>query len=114
MAALSHDWKVAIWDRPGNRLLNVIEVPIGFHADNAGLTFDAEAKRFAFAPGVGPRCGISRPGRLQTWSLPPALVDDLVFVGDRLLSFRVETSSGKVPPTGGHPKGHPRVGVSGT
>src|SRR5262249_19246199 len=112
VAGLSHDWKVAVWDRVGNRLRHVFEVPVGFLTDNAGLAFDPQGRRLALSAGVGAAMWDVESGRrMNTWSLSPGLVDNLAFAGDRLLSFRVETIAGKVPPTGHyHPKDHPRVG----
>ena len=111
VASLSADWKVGIWDRIGHRLVHVLEVPVGFHADNAGMAFDPQARRFAFAAGTAAAVWDVETGkRLRTVPLPPGLVDNVVFAGDRLWSVRVETASGKVPPSSGsNPKDHPRV-----
>jgi WD40 repeat protein len=112
VAGLSNDWKVAVWDRKGGHLRHVLEVPVGFHPDNAGLAFDADGRRLAVSAGVrAAMWDVDSGRRIKTWPLPPGLVDNLAFSGDRLLSFREETASGKVPPTSeSDRRAHPRVG----
>src|SRR5206468_10325083 len=48
LAALSHGWQVGIWDLTTGFLRHVLNVPLGFAADNAGLAFSPDGNGFAF------------------------------------------------------------------
>jgi serine/threonine protein kinase/WD40 repeat protein len=101
VAALAHNWELAIWDLKANRLSFVLEAPFGLFSDNAGFAFDTECRRFAFAAGR----------HAKMWEHPPGLGDQLAFhPSGQLLSFRWETQDMKHDPTGrAHPREHPRV-----
>jgi len=112
VAALSNDWHVGIWDRKAHRLLHVLEVTPGFHADNAGLAFSPDSRRFAFAAGQEASLWDMATGELtRSWKLPPGLGDRLAFPGgNRLLLFHTETETGEVGPFGPNdPVKYPRV-----
>jgi len=112
MAALAHDWQVAVWDLSTERLLHVFDVPKGLVSDNAALAFSPDGTRFAFSAGREARSwDVSSGKELNRWQLNDALGDVLAFAGpDKLLSFRVETQDGKLGPfSNAPPQKHPRV-----
>src|SRR5207248_243326 len=51
IAALAHDWHVAIWEVGTGHLRAVLEAPQGMVADNSALAFSADGHQFAFATG---------------------------------------------------------------
>ncbi|MBI1918642.1 MAG: protein kinase [Planctomycetes bacterium] len=111
VAALSHNWQVALWDSKANRLLHVLEVPQGLFADNADLCFSPDGGRFAFVTGRQAKLWEVQSGEeLGSWDLPHGLADRLAFRSkDELVLFRIETASG-LPPVGAVPwREHPRV-----
>ncbi len=113
LAALAHNWQVAIWDRPDSRLRHVLDAPLGFTADNAALAFAPDGRRLAFSTGRTALLWDVATGTPRvTWPLPPGLVDTLAFpAADRLLLFRMETEDGTVPPDSNHRAPQfPRVG----
>jgi WD40 repeat protein len=104
LACLSHTWQVAIWEVPAaagwqglGKLRWRLDVPAGFTADNAGLAFRADGRRFAFAAGEHALLLDTDTGRqLASWSLPPGLGDRLAFhAGGKLLLCRAETAGRK-------------------
>jgi len=112
VAGLSQTFEVGVWDRETGKLLRLFDAPVGLFADNAGLAFSADARRFALASGEQATLWDVETGAvLGSWKLPMGLCDRLAFEGlDRLRLLRNETKSGRVPPTSGyHPKDHPRV-----
>ncbi len=112
VAGLSNDWRVGIWDRSSHRLLHVLEVNPGFHADNAALAFSPDGRQLAFAAGREAALWDVATGEIKkTWRLPPGLVDLMAFTEpSRLLLFREETETGEVGPfTEFDPIKYPRV-----
>ena len=112
LAALSHDWRVAVWDLDSGHLLHVFDGPKGLVADNAALAFGPEGSRLAVSSGSAAALWELGPAaEPRRWELPPGLVDVLAFhASDKLLLFRVETQDGTVGPYGGaSPELHPRV-----
>jgi WD40 repeat protein len=112
LAALSHEWRVAIWEAKTGRLVRVLDVPIGPHSDNAGLAFSHDNKSFAFSSGREARLWDMASGEeRRTWTLPPGLSDQLAFQpSGKLLLFRQETEAAdRYPDTAAHPTEHPRV-----
>ncbi len=112
VAGLSATFEVAVWDRRTGKLLRLLDAPVGLFADNAGLAFSADGRRFALAAGERATLWDIETGAvLGMWRLPGGLADRLAFDGsDRLRLLRSETKSGRVPPvTAYHPKDHPRV-----
>jgi serine/threonine protein kinase/WD40 repeat protein len=95
VAALSHDWRVAVWDVGRRRILGLLEAPRGDSADNAALAFSPDGHRLALTAGRGADLWDLDAGcRLWSMTLPHGLVDSLAFpVADRLLSFRAESVS---------------------
>ena len=116
IAALSHDWRIAIWDAGTGHLKHLLDAPRGLVADNAALAFSPDGRRFAVATG-GETSGAAMmwdlvSGReLKTWPLPPALHDTLAFhPSGNLLSCRCETNDGRRAPYGdANPRDYPRV-----
>ncbi len=111
VAALSLEWEVAIWDRETGVLRHVLSVPRGFFTDNTGLAFSPDGRRFAFAAGGAASLWDVDSGRkLQSWKLPPALMDEIAFRGaGEIVLARLETVD-RVPPMSEFPPGkHPRV-----
>jgi WD40 repeat protein len=112
LAALAHNWQVAVWERDGGRLRCVLDAPRGVYADNAALAFSPCGRRLAFATGTEALLWDTATGAaLRSWTLPPGLADALAFAGpDRLLLFRVETLDGRLPPVhAADYRQHPRV-----
>jgi len=112
LAGLSQTFEAGVWDRETGNLLRLFDAPVGLFADNAGLAFSADGRRFALASGERATLWDVETGAvLGSWTLPGGLCDRLAFEGpDRLRLLRSETKSGRVPPTSGyHPKDHPRV-----
>jgi len=112
VAALSQTFEAGVWDRETGKLLRLLDAPMGFFADNAGLAFSADGRRFAIASGERATLWDVETGTvLGSWKLPAGLCDRLAFEGpDRLRLLRSETKVGRVPPTVEyHPKDHPRV-----
>jgi WD40 repeat protein len=111
IAALTQDFRVGVWDRVANRLLHVLEVPVGVYTDNAGMAFSPDGKRFAFAAGRQAKMwDVETATLIKTWDLPAGFQDNLAFQGDgRLISARVETNDPRVPPYNSDPVANPRV-----
>ena len=75
LAALSDNWRVAVWDLQANSLLHVLPVPPGNYTDNATLVFDSQGQRLAFASSRSASVWNARTGRsLGDWKLPRGLL----------------------------------------
>jgi serine/threonine protein kinase/sugar lactone lactonase YvrE len=114
LAALSHDWQVAVWELPSGRLLHVYQVPSFFeYTDNSCVALDEKGRRLAFASGTDAALWDIDTGRvLRRWTLPPGMGTLLFFHGpDRLTLFRWETTTGVIPfgDYASPPEKHPRV-----
>ena len=112
LAALAHNWEVAIWDVRSGFLRHVLSVPRGILADNAALCFNRDGSRFAFSAGREAKSWDMETGKeLNHWQLNEGFVDALAFAGtDRFVSFRVETQDGQLGPfSNAPPEKHPRV-----
>ena len=92
LAALSHDWRVGVWDLPAGRLVARLDMPPGWSAENAGLAFGRDGRRLAFAAGNEAGEWDLRTGRrLGRWRLPRGLCDQLAYHPDGgLFLFRKE------------------------
>ena len=113
LAALSEDWRVAIWDGATGALRLILEPPEGITADNTALAFSPDGRRFAFSSGQAASLWDLETGRLlERWALPPGLIDTLGFdTSGRLRLFRVETKPGTRAPGRDAPFAEfPRVG----
>jgi serine/threonine protein kinase/WD40 repeat protein len=113
IAALSIDWRAAIWDLPTGSLHDLFDVTPGTTADNAGLGFSHDGRKFAVAAGNEARMWDLETGDSLVWQLPPGLQDLLFFddTGKRLFLFRMETADWTRAPDGGSPsRRSPRVG----
>jgi WD40 repeat protein len=97
LAALAHNWQVAIWQVEPPRLLHVLDMPEGASADNAGLAFSPDGQQFAFSAGTEASLWDVAPGRKRrSWPLPLGGNDVLAFPGTgRLLLFRSEPHPNK-------------------
>ena len=51
LAALSQDWRLAIWDLPEGRLDAILNAPKGYSADNAAMAFSGDGRQFAACSG---------------------------------------------------------------
>jgi hypothetical protein len=111
IAAVSHNWQVAVWDRESNKLLHVFEPPPGKFADNVGLAFSPDGQRLAFSSFRTALLWNLDTGRqVRSWALPIGLVDHLLYQGpEQLLLFRVETEDPEMPPYGTDPGKYPRI-----
>lgn len=104
IAALSHNWQVAIWDRAAGQLLHVHKIAAGATADNAGLAFSSDGRLLAAVTASEAKVWEVVSGKqVHAWPLPPALINRLVFDADdkKLLLFRWEWLPGQLnkPPT---------------
>jgi eukaryotic-like serine/threonine-protein kinase len=116
IAALGHTWRIAVWtgasaDR--SHLLWVLDGPVGYTCDNFGLAVSRDGRWLAACSGREAYRWDLKSGRcLDRWSLPPGLVDRLVFdhTGSHLYSFRCETRDGETQPFQTDFHEHPRVG----
>lgn len=112
VAGLAVDWQVAIWDTQSGLLRWNLAVPRGVTADNGGMAFSPDGKRFAFAAGQEARCwDLDSGALLGSWALPSGSMDALAFdkSGTRLFSCRVETKDGKESPYDNDFRTFPRV-----
>jgi len=112
VAGISHEWQVGIWEWPSGRLLGVLPVPVGRFADNFGMAFDADGRRFACSVGHEARLWDLETGRtIGHWRLPEGLSDSLAFPSrDRLLLIRQETKSSRGGPnSSSNPLDDPRT-----
>jgi WD40 repeat protein len=112
LAALGHNWQVAVWELGSGRLRLLLDVPKGYTADNAALGFSADGRRFAFSTETAAKLWDLDTGKeIRAWSLPPGLQDTLAFhPSGKLLLFRYETRDMKRGPTNeAPPRDHPRV-----
>jgi len=97
IAALSHDWRIAVWDLATGRLAAVLSGPKGYSADNAALAFDAESRRITACAGREAKLWDLGSGReLRSWPLPPGLFDRIAIRSSgHLLLFRCESLDGR-------------------
>ena len=111
VAGLSVDWQVGVWECTTGRLLHVFDLPPGDFADNAGLAFSPDGRRFAAAAGRAATLWDLDTGRVTgSWPLAEGLQDNLLFLGpDRLLLARAETKDGRERPYGRYQAEHARV-----
>jgi WD40 repeat protein/tRNA A-37 threonylcarbamoyl transferase component Bud32 len=111
LAALAHNWQVAVWDVAAGRLLLVLDTPRGVYADNADFAFDPAGTRLAFCTGREARLWDLATGEpSRSWPVPPGLVDLLAYpAADRLLLFRMETRDRQHGPEESRPDQNPRV-----
>lgn len=100
IAAVSHEWKVGIWDRSTGRLLHVLNVPIGLFLDNADMAFSHDGTRFVFSAMDRATLWDVESGKLlRTWELPHGLQDTVAFrTNGELLLLRNETKDAKQGP----------------
>jgi serine/threonine protein kinase/WD40 repeat protein len=110
VAALSHDWRVGVWERETGRLRLVLSVPPGLYQDNAALALSPDDRLLAYTSDRQAGLWEIETGRLlASWSLLVGLQDKLVFPGPgRLLLARAETTDPSVAPYGTDPGNYPR------
>lgn len=96
LAALSDEWRLAVWEVPDGRLLRIFEVPAGIYADSAGRAFDAQHRQLAFAAGTSARLfDLDRGQTVATWELPDGQSDGMQFTPDgRIVLGRLEPEIG--------------------
>jgi len=116
IAALSHDWRIAIWELGAGHLKHLLDAPRGLFADNAALAFSPDGRRLAAATGreasgAATLWDLVSGQELKTWTLPPGLQDTLAFhPSGNLLSCRCETRDGRRGPySDANPREYPRV-----
>jgi hypothetical protein len=93
IAALSIDWRVAIWDLPSGNLRYLLDVTPGNTADNAGLALSADGQKFAISVGHEAKLWDFGTGEETTWQLPTGFLDTLAFdaTGTKLFLAREES-----------------------
>ena len=101
VAGLSQDWQVAVWDRASGQLRIKLDVPQGLVADNSGLAFSPDGRRFAFSAGHEAKLWDLDTGKeLGAWTLPEGTVDSIAFpTANQVFLLRVETKNIKASPT---------------
>jgi serine/threonine protein kinase/WD40 repeat protein len=111
LAALTHSWQVAVWNIEDGQLRFKRNVPPGWFVGNASLEFSPDGTRLAFAGYKDIVLWEARSGeQLHSWAMAPSLTDKLAFRDGKLVSLRVETKGGKVPPfTEFPPAVYPRI-----
>jgi WD40 repeat protein len=112
VAALSNDWRIAIWDLDSGRLMMHLNAPRGSTADNAGLSVSSDGLMLAASAGQEARLWDATSGKLlRSVPLPPGLVDRLAYhPSGRFLLFRCETLDGQHLPIENDFRMYPRVG----
>jgi serine/threonine protein kinase/WD40 repeat protein len=116
VAAIAHDWQVAVWDRATGHLLHVLDAPRGMFADNADVAFSPDGAQLMYGVSnlrEGTLCAWDmQTGRqVGSWTIAPGLQNQFAFAPDgRLLHFQVETKDGRnLPVTAANFAQHPRV-----
>jgi WD40 repeat protein len=112
IAALAHDWQVAVWERSTGALVHIFQAPRGLVSDNAALAFDRDGRRLAFATsGRAVLWDRDSGSTLRTWDLPDSLQDTLAFhPSGKLILGRLETKDGlRGPYSNAPPRDYPRV-----
>ncbi len=111
VAALSHDWRIGVWDLDEGRLLGVLEGPRGLYADNAALAFRTDGRQLAISSGQSAQLwDLDTFHPYPPWNLPPGLSDALAFPSaSELLLCRFECVGGVHRPYGNNPNQFPRV-----
>jgi WD40 repeat protein len=91
LAALAHDWQVAIWNLETGQLVRLLDAPRGV-GGAAGLAFSPDGKRFVLSAGTKAKSWDVATGRqLGAWDLPDGSLDILAFhPTGKLLLFRIE------------------------
>jgi WD40 repeat protein len=92
LAALSDEWRLAVWEVPAGRLLRILEVPAGIYADGVGRAFDPTHRFLAFAAGTSARLFDLESGQaVAAWELPEGQSDELQFTPEgRIILGRLE------------------------
>jgi WD40 repeat protein len=96
IAALSHDWQVAVWDLKTGFLERVLEGPQGITSDNSALAFSRNGGQLVCAAGTEARLWDLTTGQMQSWKLPTGLCDSAAFDagGKNLYLLRSEGGAG--------------------
>jgi WD40 repeat protein len=112
MAALSHDWQIAVWDLTSGHLDAILDAPKGYTTQDAGLAFSGDSREIAACAGREAKLWDLGSGKtLRSWPLPPGLLDQLAFcTSGHLIAFRCETLDGKNVPIDNDFTLFPRVG----
>jgi eukaryotic-like serine/threonine-protein kinase len=97
LAALSSDWRLAVWNFETGQLIRTIRAPEGPLADNAAIAFNEDGSEIAAVTGKEARLWNADTGAcLKEWTLPPGISNDLSFTNDgKLLLVRNELKSMK-------------------
>jgi WD40 repeat protein len=92
VAALSHNWQIAVWNMKNGFLERVFNAPEGISADNAAVEFSPDGRQLAFAAGQHARLWDLSTGEERGWRLPQGLCDSMAFdhEGKSLFLFRAE------------------------
>ncbi len=112
LAALTQDWRLAVYDLDSHSLLWTTDVPAGIYADNSAMVFNSEGTQLAFSAGKTAILWDVATGTVaKQWALPLALQDHLGFhPSGKLLLFRVETNEmDRAPISSAIFSEHPRV-----
>jgi len=92
IAALAHDWQIAIWQRRTGRLQQIIKATPGVLPDNASLAFSPDSRQLAFVTGKEAKLWeLATRKAIRSWTLPSGLGDLLTFpASNKLLLLRSE------------------------
>jgi WD40 repeat protein/tRNA A-37 threonylcarbamoyl transferase component Bud32 len=110
LAAVAHNWQVAVWDLETGSLRLLLPGPRGGADDDAALAFGPDGRQLACSAGEGAKLWDATTGaELGSWSLPAGAKDLLAFhPSGQLLLFRSEGQGGAPPPGDGTGNGDTR------
>ena len=102
VAGLSHDWKVAVWDRRTGLLLHRFEVPESRFVDNVTMEFSTDAKHLVYAGSRAAfRWDLATGKLMNEWPLADGLSNQLLYAGPgKLFLFRQEGTDSRRGPFG--------------
>lgn len=96
LAAISHDWHVAVWSLASNRLDHLFSAPKGILADNASLAFKRDGRHLAFATSErAVLWDLANGEPAISWTLPRGLGQRVCFdPNGRVLLFQWDSEAG--------------------
>jgi WD40 repeat protein len=88
VAALAHNWKLAVWEVATGKLTHLMEVPLGESPDNSAVAFDADGRRLAFGAGRKVTLyDLSERKLVRSWEVPLGFCESIRFEERNKLLF---------------------------
>ncbi|MBI3413922.1 MAG: protein kinase [Verrucomicrobia bacterium] len=111
IAALSHDWRIGIWDLQSGQLQRILTPPLGDFADNAAIAFNSDATQLAFSGDARAVVwDLTNGSEIFSTNLPVGLVDLLAYHPSGVfISGRMETKGDRAPYSDAPYRQFPRV-----